>query len=208
MKLAVVCNTILQEELISKDTAEGVKPLFIQNIYNIPSDADVVLDLLFENTVERINHLKHFLPATVIINSVTTTLREIQSPFVRINAWPTFLKRNILEWAILPGQSADEIESLFTALGWKEQQVPDITGMLSARVVANIINEAYFTFGDEVSSKEEIDIAMKLGTNYPYGPFEWAELIGIKKIVELLRALRLENKRYEIAPALIAESVD
>jgi 3-hydroxybutyryl-CoA dehydrogenase len=34
---------------------------------------------------------------------------------------------------------------------------------------------------DEISTKAEIDIAMKLGTNYPYGPFEWSEKSGWKK---------------------------
>ena len=49
---------------------------------------------------------------------------------------------------------------------------PDIPGFISARVVSMIINEAYFALEEEVSSKEEIDTAMKLGTNYPYGPFD------------------------------------
>jgi 3-hydroxybutyryl-CoA dehydrogenase len=49
---------------------------------------------------------------------------------------------------------------------------------------------------DKVSAKEEIDIAMKLGTNYPYGPFEWATLIGADKIFALLQKLSLHDKRY------------
>jgi 3-hydroxybutyryl-CoA dehydrogenase len=68
-----------------------------------------------------------------------------------------------------------------------------------------IINEAYFALGDEVSSKKEIDIAMKLGTNYPYGPFEWCEQIGLKNIHSLLTILKKNDSRYEIAPALVKE---
>ena len=55
------------------------------------------------------------------------------------------------------------------------------------------------------SSTKEIDIAMKLGTNYPYGPFEWASLIGLNKIAKLLEILNLTDKRYAIAPALLLE---
>ena len=44
-----------------------------------------------------------------------------------------------------------------------------------------IINEAYFTWEAGTSTKEEIDIAMKLGTGYPYGPFEWGEKIGLSR---------------------------
>ena len=55
-------------------------------------------------------------------------------------------------------------------------------GFITARVIAMIINEAFFALQENVSSKEEIDTAMRLGTNYPYGPFEWTKLIGIDKI--------------------------
>src|ERR1700710_2457559 len=48
------------------------------------------------------------------------------------------------------------------------------------RVVAMIINEAYYALDAGVSSKESIDLAMKLGTGYPYGPFEWADRIGLR----------------------------
>ena len=56
-----------------------------------------------------------------------------------------------------------------------------------------------------MSTKEEIDIAMKLGTNYPYGPFEWGEKIGLKKIHEMLAALIKENKLYEVSALLTDE---
>ena len=68
-----------------------------------------------------------------------------------------------------------------------------------------IINEAFFALGEDISSKTEIDIAMKLGTNYPFGPFEWADLIGLDKIAQLLDACYLKDERYAIAPALRRE---
>jgi 3-hydroxybutyryl-CoA dehydrogenase len=37
---------------------------------------------------------------------------------------------------------------------------------------------------------------MKLGTNYPYGPFEWAEEIGKERVFSLLHKLRSENSLY------------
>jgi 3-hydroxybutyryl-CoA dehydrogenase len=81
--------------------------------------------------------------------------------------------------------------------------VPDLPGMVSARIVAMIINEAFFTWEAGTSSKDDIDIAMKLGTGYPYGPFEWAELIGMNKVAELLERMREEDDLYELAESLI-----
>jgi 3-hydroxybutyryl-CoA dehydrogenase len=84
--------------------------------------------------------------------------------------------------------------------------VPDVPGFIAPRVVTMIINEAYFALAENVSTKTEIDLAMKLGTNYPFGPFEWAEKIGLKNIAELLGTLSRVNKRYEPAPLLLNEA--
>jgi 3-hydroxybutyryl-CoA dehydrogenase len=77
--------------------------------------------------------------------------------------------------------------------------------MVSARVVAMIVNEAYFALGEAISSKKDIDTAMKLGTNYPFGPFEWSEKVGLKNIYSLLLKLSESSARYAIAPAMIKE---
>ena len=81
----------------------------------------------------------------------------------------------------------------------------DEPGFIAARIIAMIINEAYFAVDENVSSKTEIDTAMKLGTNYPYGPFEWAELIGTNNILALLQKLNSTDSRYQPAAFLIKE---
>ena len=65
-----------------------------------------------------------------------------------------------------------------------------------------IINEAYFALGENVSSKDEIDVAMKLGTNYPYGPFEWSKKIGLNRVYSLLEKLSETDSCYSTAPAM------
>jgi 3-hydroxybutyryl-CoA dehydrogenase len=72
-------------------------------------------------------------------------------------------------------------------------------------VIASVINEAYFTFGAGISTKDAIDTAMKLGTNYPFGPFEWGKLIGLNRVYTLLKELSRRDNRYEPAPALLKE---
>jgi 3-hydroxybutyryl-CoA dehydrogenase len=47
---------------------------------------------------------------------------------------------------------------------------------------------------------------MKLGTSYPYGPFEWSTKIGLTRIYELLTELSSEDKRYTPAPLLEEEA--
>jgi 3-hydroxybutyryl-CoA dehydrogenase len=154
--------------------------------------------------VERIKQLSSFLPKPVYLNSAINTLTEIDQPFIRINAWPTFLKRNVCEIVVDENQKIIAKEIL-DKLEWSFQFVADVPGMISARIIAMIINEAYYTFEDDVSTKEEIDIAMKLGTNYPFGPFEWSEKIGLKNIYDLLLQLSKTDSRYAISKSLEKE---
>ncbi len=206
MKLAVVANDLLKVELLSVAPKAGVDFVWLNVVTELNEDADGVIDLLFENKEEEIKRLKEFLPKPVIINSVVHTLAEINQPFIRINGWPTFLKREITEAACTTDENKTACEKIFSALGRKTEWVPDTAGFISPRVVAMIINEAWFALDENVSTKEEIDIAMKLGTNYPYGPFEWAEKIGLKNILGLLNKLSSTEKRYLPAPLLIKEA--
>ena len=115
------------------------------------------------------------------------------------------LIKPVLEIAVTDQNSRAALERTLTALQWKYSIVPDIAGFVSARIISMIINEAYFALGEGVSSKENIDIAMKTGTNYPYGPFEWAKKIGLQRVHHLLLQMEKENDRYSIAPALLKE---
>jgi 3-hydroxyacyl-CoA dehydrogenase len=77
-----------------------------------------------------------------------------------------------------------------------------------ARVLAAIINEAAWAFTEHVASAADINIALKLGTNYPKGPLEWAEEISAPICGELLEALNESgsDKRFE-SPEMLKSRV-
>ena len=208
MRLVILANQQQKEELTSAGFNDDCKIVWINssNEFSSHPDADAILDLLFEENNNDVSHLKSFLQKTVIINAVTKTISEIGLPLIRINAWPGFLKRNIAEVACASGSNKKDVENILTSLNKKTEWTPDIKGFISARVVSMIINEAWFALEEKVSTKEEIDIAMKLGTNYPYGPFEWGRKIGLKNIAGLLNELSLTEKRYMPATLLIKEA--
>ena len=58
-----------------------------------------------------------------------------------------------------------------------------------SRVLVSIINEAAWAFTENVASASDINTALKLGTNYPKGPLEWADEITAAVCGELLDAL-------------------
>lgn len=94
--------------------------------------------------------------------------------------------------------------SWFEVLGKQVELVRDEPGLIFPRTLALIVNEATYAYSEGIATKEDIDLAMKKGTNYPYGPFEWADLLGVDQIFAVLTGLHRElgDDRYRPAPLL------
>ena len=206
MKIAIVSGDLLKKEIQVRPLRAGIdiEWAWVAQVSDLEQhrDASLYVDLDFTMDKDRIRQLSQFLPAPVMVNSVVHTLREIGRPFIRINAWPGFLERSIHELVATDENAALAIAALYEQLGWQYRIVPDIPGMISARILATIINEAYYTLQSAISTRSEIDTAMKLGTNYPFGPFEWSERIGPSNIYHLLAVLNEKDSRYAPAEAL------
>lgn len=189
-----------QEIIISKKATNEPNLIFIKSISELENYSEFDAFFLLTDSIPVIS-FHSLCGKPVIINSVAETLESLRLPsnFSRINGWPGFLKRPIWEVA---SNSKGISQELFKSLGWDILFVKDKPGLVCARVISMIINEAYFALGEKVSTINEIDLAMKSGTNYPLGPFEWQDKIGIQNIYMLLKKLSETNKRYLIAPAL------
>jgi 3-hydroxybutyryl-CoA dehydrogenase len=73
------------------------------------------------------------------------------------------------------------------------------------RMVAQIANEMTFALEERVGSPEDMNTAMRLGFNWPLGPVEFAELIGVERAVDLLERLQAAHgEAYRPAPGLFA----
>ena len=73
-----------------------------------------------------------------------------------------------------------------------------------ARTIAMLINEAADAVQQGVCTTEGADAAMKLGVNYPAGPFEWLARWDTGAVVALLDALdaHYRGERYRVSPWL------
>jgi 3-hydroxybutyryl-CoA dehydrogenase len=82
--------------------------------------------------------------------------------------------------------------------------VADSAGLVRARIVCGIINEAFSALQENIASPRDMDLAMKLGTNYPHGPFEWGDLLGLGTVLGVMEGLYAEwrEDRYRPAPLL------
>ena len=203
MKLVLIADEQQVLEL-GDDLNTNSSVVILRDASQIP-EADGVLDLLFENTTERKKLLRNSSAKVIIVNSVLDSLSEIEPSFIRIAGWNTMLKRDLIEAAAVDKEKAPVVEKLFSLINKRVEWVSDIPGFISCRVIAQIINEAYYALQENVSSKDQIDIAMKLGTNYPYGPFEWAQKIGLKNIISLLEKLSRIESRYKPCTSILEE---
>jgi 3-hydroxybutyryl-CoA dehydrogenase len=172
----------------------------VKNIEEFLSQKNI--DVFFNLTENSCNENYSSIKEPIFVNSVTKTLKQINATenIVRINGWAGFIEKDIWE---LVGNITPAIENILSILGKKYIVLPDEAGFVSARTIAMVINEAFFAIEDNVSSEQEIDIAMKLGTNYPFGPFEWASKIGLKNIYDLLSTLSKTDERYTVSVKLI-----
>jgi len=100
--------------------------------------------------------------------------------------------------------SAAYAAAWLAALGFAPLPVSDSPGLVVARTVAMLINEAADAVLQGVCSPAGADAAMKLGVNYPRGPFEWLadwDVAGVLGVLDALDA-HYRGERYRASPWL------
>lgn len=206
MQIIVLADTIQREELSTSGLVADVTWINDEHDFLQYQSADAFVDLEFINDDGRKALLAALLPKPVIINSVIDTLGETNSSFIRINGWNTFLSASTIEAACNDEKLKLKAEEIFASFNKKIEWLEDDPGFITARVISMIINEAFIALEEGVSSQEEINTAMKLGTAYPYGPFEWGEKIGLQNIVTLMNKLSKAQERYVPSELLVQET--
>ena len=101
-------------------------------------------------------------------------------------------------------ESLERAERFWKELGLEPVVVSDGPGLVRARIVCCLINEAVSALMEGIATAEDIDKAMRLGTNYPYGPLEWADYLGLDAVLGVMKGLFEEwgDDRYRPSPLL------
>ncbi|CAL1520892.1 3-hydroxyacyl-CoA dehydrogenase family protein [Chitinophaga sp. MM2321] len=176
---------------------------------------DLVIDLVFDDRPEHAAIYARNPGVPVLAGMVKTSLSEIMGQYafeqgfnmMGCNFLPGFINMPVLEVTVMDEGQQATLADIMYRLGWEYALVADAVGMVTPRVVCMIINEAYLTAQEGTASRADIDTSMRLGTNYPYGPFEWCERIGVKHVYEVLKAVHdiTGDDRYEVAALLQTE---
>ena len=215
--LAVVGNNRLAHELAEASRERGWQVLLVADAAACAPFPVVVETSAGDADRKRavLRKLDALLPASSVIVSsclgfATTLLGSwIQRP-ERIIGFATFYpfkERKLIELSVGMRSAEWALQSgaeLFQSLGKETIQVKDAAGLTFPRILSLLINEAARSLEEGVARAEEIDIAMRLGVNYPKGPLRWADEIGLDEVLAVLEGLEREtgDDRYRPAPLL------
>ena len=217
MKILIIGSTVnlqeCQDKFGSQHQYELVSDLLKDK--RRVSNTDVVFDFSLERFREQVMMYYEHQTMCVFLNTTLSTLKELDidtNLYTTIYGFcglPTFLNRPVLEVSLPKESDNTKLVEICKQLNTEFVHVQDRVGLVTPRVICMIINEAYYTVEEGTATREDIDLAMKLGTNYPYGPFEWAQKIGIKNVYEVLNAVLSDTKdeRYKICPLLRKEAL-
>jgi 3-hydroxybutyryl-CoA dehydrogenase len=92
----------------------------------------------------------------------------------------------------------------FQALGKEVSVIDDAPGLVVMRTVAMLANEAADAVQQGIGTREDVDLAMLKGVNYPRGPLAWADTIGLSRILQVIDQLAkiYGEDRYRASPLL------
>jgi 3-hydroxybutyryl-CoA dehydrogenase len=184
----------------------------------VPENTSVAIELTNIDVLTKKKNLEKLakaLPETapILSSSITITATEQcawiagKHRLVGISALPTFIDKSLVEVAptiYTPKETLDVVSRFFLTIGKEIEIVQDRVGMVLPRIVCQVINEASFAITEDIAAPDDIDKALTLGMQFPRGPIEWAEQIGLDQVYAVLTALHtdVQEERYRIAPIL------
>ena len=210
--------TRLAEELTRLCRDKGIKTTLHSGTGKVPPSASIAVETLAgpkEEKRRNIEKLDSVLrPSAIILTSClgfsATAIASWTKKPGRVVGFATFYpleEKRVVELAagLATEESAmKKAAGLFQTLGKETEQVKDAPGLVFPRILSLIINEAARSLDEGVAKAEEIDVAMRLGVNYPLGPLRWGDRVGLDEVLAVLEGLHQETgeDRYRPAPLL------
>ena len=216
--LAIIGDSRLARELLDAAREKEMDVTRLSEPSAVAPTTSLVIDTVAgHENIKRVvlQKLDAALPVSAVIlssclSASTTRLASWANKPERIVGFATFypLKdRKIVE--VTSGmRTADTAlhaaELFFKSLDKETVRVTDGAGLTFPRILSMIINEAARSLEEGVAKADEIDVAMRLGVNYPQGPLRWGDQIGLDEVLAVLEGLQTEtgDDRYRPAPLL------
>lgn len=186
--------------------------------YGSLRDADIVIEAVTEDLEVKkqvFSLIEENTAGEVIIATNTSTLPVIELAMITkrpekvagihfFNPAPVMKLVEIVRTVKTSQETVDTARIFAESLGKDPVITRDRPGFIVNRILFPMINEAIFALEEGMGSAEEIDRAMKLGTNQPIGPLALADMVGLDVSLDVLNVLHSEfnDPKYRPAPLL------
>jgi 3-hydroxybutyryl-CoA dehydrogenase len=185
---------------------------------NAAKDADYVIEAVFERAEVKLpifRDLEEVCPKETILASNTSGIpvsllasatkrpdKVIGTHFM--NPVPLMKGVEIVRTLLTSEQTLRISLDFVKSLGKETVVVKDSPGFVTNRIITLVMNEAAKLLEENLASIQEIDKIEKLSHNWPMGPFELADMVGIDVLVDLLEGVYQQTgwERYKPAPIL------
>ncbi|MEA1872150.1 MAG: 3-hydroxyacyl-CoA dehydrogenase family protein [Chloroflexota bacterium] len=210
---------VQKEKIKQKEMNEALAKLRTSiDMKNAAKDADYVIEAVFEKAEVKLpifGQLEEVCPKETILASNTSGIpvsllasatrrpdKVIGTHFM--NPVPLMKGVEIVKTLLTSEETLRVSLDFVKSLGKETVVVRDSPGFVTNRIVTLVLNEAAKLLEENLASIEDIDKIEKLSHNWPMGPFELADMVGIDVIVDLLEGIYQQTgwERYKPAPLL------
>ncbi len=179
------------------------------------ADCDLVIESIVEDLVAKralFGELDRICGEGTILATNTSTLPVVEMAMVTgrpdkvcgvhfFNPAPMMALVEVVRAITSSDETISEAVAFATACGKNPVQVKDQAGFIVNALLFPYLNNAAKLFDAGVATRDDIDAAMKGGCNFPMGPLELLDLVGLDTSVAILDALYEEFKDPNYAPA-------
>ena len=205
-------------EMSEEESKSILSRIYVTKMYSDLSDVDLVIEAIFENLEikkETFTSLDASTRPEIVLATNTSSLSivEIAVSTKRpdkvvgmhfFNPAPVMKLVEIIKALTTSDETFEFACEFAKSLGKESVKTKDVPGFIVNRVLMPMLNEAVFALQDGVGSAEDIDKAMKLGTNQPIGPLALIDLIGLDVTLDVIDVLYKEfrDPKFRAAPLL------
>ena len=187
--------------------------------YDAFADSDLVIEAATENEEVKRKIFSKLCPslkptAMLATNTSSISITRLASitdrpeRFIGIhfmNPVPRMQLVELIRGIVTENVTFDAAKALIARLGKTFTVSEDFPAFIVNRILLPMINEAIYTLYEGVGSVELIDTAMRLGANYPMGPLQLADFIGLDTALSVMQLLHegMADPKYRPCPLLV-----